>query len=177
MIIGKYYIFFKLVLSVWSLMCILHLQDISVWNDHTSSAQEPQRAGGCHIRQHEPRPSTLLTCLILKTTCTTGTHVHTLKPLLFPLDLPTTALPCVLTLWKDLHWWLRAAFVEVQRYPITSKTLLRNCPLQVGYRMKNQTGQGYPSHSRATWPWHFPPCTGEMHPGSMLHMQLQLYSL
>lgn len=115
MIIGKYYIFFKLVLSVWNLMCILHLQDTSFCSGHTSSAQEPQRAGGCHVRQHRLRPSKLLTCLILKTTCTTGTRVPILKPLLFPLDLPTT-----------------------------SKTLLRNCPLQVSFRMKNQGWSGLP---------------------------------
>ena len=41
--------------SLWNLVCILHLRQISIWTSHISSAHEPHVAPGSPIGQHSSR--------------------------------------------------------------------------------------------------------------------------
>lgn len=139
-------------------MCISHLQNISIWSGHTSSAPEPQRARGYPVRWHRSRPSTLLTRLILKTTCTTGTHVPILQTLLSPRDLPTSA---------------PVGYPTLEGSPLmTQGSICGGTELSPSQELPSP-GQlldegpgwsGLPQARRATWPWHLLPCMREVHP-------------
>ena len=137
-------------------MYILYLQSISVWTGHTSSAQEPQPASRHHAGQYRARPFKLLSCLILKRTYTTGSHVPILQTTLFPLDLPTAAPPPAVTLWKDLHWDPRQRL-----HRRISRPLLGKCPRRVSLPTKAQAAPDSPA-TESHRSWQLPPCVGEV---------------
>lgn len=144
-------------------MCILHLQNISVGVATPQVFHSHKELGGYPVRWHWSRPPTLLTCLILKITCITGTHVPILQTLLSPRELTTSALVHYPTL-EGSPLMIQGSVCGGTKLSPHQQKPSQELPSPGQPPDEGPGWSGFPQALRATWPWHLLPCMRVVHP-------------